>query len=528
MATLARPHIEQRTPVDLIHQVQRGAMRILPLERGFTWEAGDVTKLFDSIVRGFPIGNLLLWRRPAPAQTLHVGPLTVEAPALDSAQWVVDGQQRVTSLVGALTSAHTAADLRFRVHLDLESGTFRTASARRPAPGAWIPVSFLLDASALPKWLQIRDWLSDEQHELAVRAASAIKDYRIPASVVTTGDENSVVEMFTRINTAGKPPTRVDIIHALHARVTGDAAPTLAAVGRGTAELGFGALDEQLVLRCALAYRGGEVYRTDFPGDLASAEDQTELLGALSANLRDVVTFLRDVADIPHVKLLAYTGVIPVLVRFVRLHGAPAGRAATLLRRWVWRGAVATARDRGPSVAVLRGQLGAAERPDPVTAAAALLETAPTGPRLTVELDKVHLRQTMAKINILCLWSAEPREPGTGAPVDLGHLLDDGGALRPIFNDSELVLAGTMANRVIAPPGPASKLWRDLADASPEVAASHLLDEKTQTLLAPATRAAFLAHRAARLTAEFERHVDRMAEWGARDSRSIADLMRTG
>lgn len=56
MPTLDRPRIEYRTPVDLVAEVQRG----------FKWETSDVLARFDSILRGFPIGNLLLWRRPAP------------------------------------------------------------------------------------------------------------------------------------------------------------------------------------------------------------------------------------------------------------------------------------------------------------------------------------------------------------------------------------------------------------------------------------------------------------------------------
>ncbi|MET7399834.1 DUF262 domain-containing protein [Dactylosporangium sp. NPDC005572] len=529
MATLERPRIEQRTPEDLVRDVQRGVVRIPQFQRGFKWEAGDVVKLFDSILRGFPIGNLLLWRRPAPAQVLHVGPLTIEAPELDSALWVVDGQQRITSLVGALIAAHTATDLRFRVHLDLDTGEFHTAGTRQQPPNAWIPVSFLLDTATLLRWMRENgEWLSDDQLKLADLAAKAIREYQIPTYVVTTDDEKPLLDIFTRMNNAGKRLTKAEIFQALHSQTAGDAPMTLAAIGRGPADLGFGAFDDQLVLRCVLAYRGGDIFRTDFADEFESAEEQAETFGALAANLRDVVAFLRGVAEIPHVKLLPYSNVVPVLVRFVRLHGAPEGRAATLLRRWVWRAAVAGTRARGQSVADMRGQISAVKRSDPVAAASALLERVPADTRFTAELDKVHFNQAMAKINVLCLWSAEPREPATGTPVDIARLLDEGSPLRPIFEGTEPALAGTIANRVIAAQGPAATLRKELAAASPEVAESHLLDRTAQTLLAGPSPAAFLERRAAALTAAFERHVDRMAEWGARDGRSIADLLRTG
>ena len=136
MAVLDRPRVEYRTPVDLVRDIRRGLLRIPPFQRGFKWQSGDVISLFDSIVRGYPIGNLLLWQRSAPAQHLHVGPVEVDAPEVDVAYWVVDGQQRITSLVGALAAPEDTADSRFRVHLDLENGTFHTLGVRQAAPQA--------------------------------------------------------------------------------------------------------------------------------------------------------------------------------------------------------------------------------------------------------------------------------------------------------------------------------------------------------------------------------------------------------
>jgi hypothetical protein len=397
------------------------------------------------------------------------------------------------------------------------------------APSTWIPVSFLLDTAVLLRWMRENgEWLSNDQIELADQAAKAIREYQIPTYVVTTDDEKPLLEIFTRMNNAGKRLTKAEIFQALHSQTAGDAPMTLAAIGLGPAELGFGAFDDQLVLRCVLAYRGGDIFRANFADEFDTAEDQSETFAALAANLRDVVAFLRDVAEIPHVKLLPYSNVVPVLVRFVRLHGAPEGRAATLLRRWVRRGAVAGTHARGQSVADMRGQIGAVEGSGPVAAAESLLKRVPTNVRFTPELDKAHFNQAMTKLNVLCLWSAEPREPATGAPVDIARLLDEGSPLRPLFEGSGLPAANAIANRVIASSNPTSVLRQQLADASPEVAMSHLLDKRTQTLLTESSPTAFLERRADILAIAFKRHVDRMAEWGARDGQSIADLLRTG
>jgi uncharacterized protein with ParB-like and HNH nuclease domain len=37
------------------------ALRIPVIQRDFEWDAEDVKELLDSIVRGYPIGSVILW-----------------------------------------------------------------------------------------------------------------------------------------------------------------------------------------------------------------------------------------------------------------------------------------------------------------------------------------------------------------------------------------------------------------------------------------------------------------------------------
>jgi uncharacterized protein with ParB-like and HNH nuclease domain len=74
--------VSYRTPVDLVADVLNGRIRIPPFQRGFKWESRDIIELFDSLVRGFPIGNLLLWLQPAKAAHLDVGPVHIDAPEM--------------------------------------------------------------------------------------------------------------------------------------------------------------------------------------------------------------------------------------------------------------------------------------------------------------------------------------------------------------------------------------------------------------------------------------------------------------
>ncbi|MGQ0778448.1 MAG: DUF262 domain-containing protein [Pseudonocardiales bacterium] len=83
---------------DLVELAWSGRIRVPHFQRDFRWTRTDVIRLFDSIVKRYPVGSLLLWQRPAPAQRVPLGALSIDAPALDQAHWVVDGQQRIVSV----------------------------------------------------------------------------------------------------------------------------------------------------------------------------------------------------------------------------------------------------------------------------------------------------------------------------------------------------------------------------------------------------------------------------------------------
>ena len=76
-----------------------GRVRIPKFQRPLRWDAKDVLSLLDSVYRGYPIGTLLFWRRPAEADPIVHGTVSIAAPAVTDALWVVDGQQRIISLI---------------------------------------------------------------------------------------------------------------------------------------------------------------------------------------------------------------------------------------------------------------------------------------------------------------------------------------------------------------------------------------------------------------------------------------------
>lgn len=276
MAALGRPRIEFRTAVNLVNDVRSGTVRIPPFQRAYRWQTSDVTALFDSLYRGYPVGNLLFWRRPAPAERLRLGHLEIDAPQTETAHWVVDGQQRIISIVAALTATADTTDPRFRIYFDLESERFISTGSHKAASGPLLPVHIIGDTKELLAWhRENAEWLTTSQVDLADSVSKAVREYQIPGYVVTGGTEEQVRIIFDRMNSTGKRLRAPEVFAAIHAGLDHAEPSTLADLAAVSAQVSFGVINEQLALRCMLAYRGGDIFR-DFHDEFDSRADRSE------------------------------------------------------------------------------------------------------------------------------------------------------------------------------------------------------------------------------------------------------------
>lgn len=87
---------------DLVKDVRNGRIGLPDLQRPFVWKDNKVRELFDSMLKGYPIGYIMLWESPADYEskksTIGDNSKTYEDPK----ELVIDGQQRLTALVAAM------------------------------------------------------------------------------------------------------------------------------------------------------------------------------------------------------------------------------------------------------------------------------------------------------------------------------------------------------------------------------------------------------------------------------------------
>jgi len=87
-----------------LDNLRRKDYQIPTFQREVVWERDSVKKLWDSIYRFYPIGSILIWKTDLELQNHRSigGHVIADVNGRDSFQYVLDGQQRTTSMLTSL------------------------------------------------------------------------------------------------------------------------------------------------------------------------------------------------------------------------------------------------------------------------------------------------------------------------------------------------------------------------------------------------------------------------------------------
>jgi hypothetical protein len=536
----------------LVTRVWTGQIRVPHFQRDFRWSREDVRRLFDSIVKGYPVGSLLLWEREAPEQRLHLGALHIEAPEMAGALWVVDGQQRITSLANALHESGQS-DPRFALSYDVVRRDFTASTAAGDA--TLIPLPVIFDLHRILKWFAEHPEIS-EHLDHATAVTKILRQFPIPAYEVKQDNPEVLQIIFDRMNNYGKRLSRAEVFSALYAGDESKQAETLT-IGRVAehvnSERQFGLIDDDTLLRAILARRGPDVTRDihhefddshrkniEFPG-----EDRDTAYRKSEESLLRAVEFLQDELGVPHIALLPYRFLLVVLTRLFAHHPEIDDRNRVLLRRWFWRVAVV-----GPYI--FRGSATGAMKALTYRISQGSLSDSIQGLLSVVErpeyaypdINRFRTNEGAGKIIMCSWWSLKPRDLMTGEVIEqykLAETLGEKTTAAPVipFILSPRVVPEpfkqSAANRIIVASESAplneldSLLSREPVDLGEEawnkVLCSHSLTPQVASLLARGDDEGFLLERQALIQEQLNQFLEAMCEWTFEDTPPLGDLI---
>src|SRR6266516_3959919 len=94
-------HVKQFKLMDLLEEVTAGNIVIPDFQRDFVWERNQIEELLSSVLNGYFVGTILLLESPAATPQFaprHVFGAPKASPRGETFKYILDGQQRITSL----------------------------------------------------------------------------------------------------------------------------------------------------------------------------------------------------------------------------------------------------------------------------------------------------------------------------------------------------------------------------------------------------------------------------------------------
>ena len=228
-----------RSVGDLLRDVEIGRIGLPDLQRQFVWKDSKVRDLLDSMLRGFPIGYVILWSAPEDyenTKTIGNNEKTFKKPD----DLVIDGQQRLTSLLAAIKGLKVKdknfKERRIRICYNPIESIFEVWTQAFEKDANWISDisevfkaddEFMLpefredyieqlNASREKKGLEPLTRMERSQIERSLVELLKIKDYVIPTLQITTfADEEEVADIFKRVNSGGQKLNENNFIETL-------------------------------------------------------------------------------------------------------------------------------------------------------------------------------------------------------------------------------------------------------------------------------------------------------------------------
>ena len=329
----------------LLTDIESGRIKIPQFQRDFVWEVEKAAGLIDSVIRGYPISALIYWRTVDRLREVRdLGRIQFpEAGKGEQVNYVLDGQQRLTSLLAALNGLKVTTrdgnEMDFSsliVHLNAKDNDDPIVRTDHPDEG---------DAVCLPLtqlWSRRGDaydacqgGIRDARDEYSDR----LRTYDIPRATLLDTELSVATEVFSRINTGGQELTVFEIMVAktYDPDHEFDLVEKFEEFKEQLQEAKFGSIDSAVVLQLiALMLRDDCKKKTILNLDRAKFIDAWP---EAIENLKSAVEYIKSAFRIPVSRLLPYSSqTIPIALFFQKNRRTPPNKVqADLLADFFWR-----------------------------------------------------------------------------------------------------------------------------------------------------------------------------------------------
>lgn len=333
----------------LFTDIDSGRIKIPKFQRDFVWTKEQSAKLIDSIIKGFPIGTFIFWKTTEELRHVkNIGNVILpDPPAGEPVSYVLDGQQRITSLYamrkGVIFDNEgqevNFADIFINLELDPDADE-QVVTVDPPQNGNHITVHNLLTSDLTDL---IEQYSRDHIRKIDLYK-KRLTTYDFSTIVISNYPLDIACEVFTRINTGGTELTLFEIMVAktYDSERKFDLAERYQRLidnngkGKDLEDANFETLPPSTILQCVSAYVSKQVRRKDIlkiPKD-----DFIEFWPHVISGLFTAVDYVRTHLRVPVSQLLPYNPLmVPLTYFFVKNFGRmPNAIQDKYLQQYFW------------------------------------------------------------------------------------------------------------------------------------------------------------------------------------------------
>jgi hypothetical protein len=326
----------------LLTAIEKGTLKVPQFQRQFVWSKQKSAELLDSILKAYPIGTFILWKtREALRSVRNIGgaqlPPTQDG---DYTEYVLDGQQRLTSLFAAVKGLDINRDGHVdnfeQIFIDLDahdSGNLVTLEIDATRSGDFISLLDLIGGSLL-----LHSRFAEKHHQRLSELKSRITSYNFSTILLKDASLDVATDIFTRINVTAKPLSVFEIMVAktFDSERNFDLSEQYESLVERLSEVGYETVSSAAVLQSISCIISGECDKTAIL-KLNKQEFITVWPYAIAAT-EAAIDYFRSYFRIPVSTLLPYGALlVPFTYFFYKHKDKPLGELQRRLEDFFWR-----------------------------------------------------------------------------------------------------------------------------------------------------------------------------------------------
>ena len=325
---------------EIIKKMENGLYVIPAFQRDFVWLQRQIIVLFDSIIKGYPIGTLILWKPSG--ESYRIKNVVNDNIYADNNKhvYILDGRQRLTAFYCCVLDYENKPG-KFNLYFNLEKESFEFQNNKLDYDKS-VLVSEVYDTfrmlGILQQFMEIEDVEKRNDYIKKVKELNTIlQSYEIGEIELDDCSLDEAGEVFSRINSKGTDISKVEMLQAVSYKSPDNVlfAEEIKSIINSLEEFNFSDIRTDDLLNCCYRYIN-KYFFEDTNLKLLTGADLNDIVIRLRTDIHKTVDFLYNECNVLSYRHLPYTRQLIAICSFFSEVKDPSNAQLFELKKWFY------------------------------------------------------------------------------------------------------------------------------------------------------------------------------------------------